>query len=230
MQTFNAKNENFIKSYRVIRQLPINLLEANFLELVLSRQLNDSEFYESDKTISEYLMLTNVKSCKNMISRLNKLGYITTTVISNKKKETWGGKTRFVKINIDYINEVLSGIEKEETIQPKENITLETPTIDNNYDDEPMFGEFPEQDNEYTRMFEDEKKEDKPKEEIKTLYYSHEAMLQLLDTDKQLIAMRDMRAKQGKINNEEYTAGLYEYLVKNNDKAITMYKAIISNI
>lgn len=146
---FNPNNSetNFVKAYKELRQLPLTLSEINLIEFILSYTTNGQDFWASDKIISDYLKMAE-QSSKNMVNKLTKIGYLLTDTTSNQGKG-YGGKTRHIKINLNYINEVLNCSSKPNDVAApltENKIQVETILTDEPIifgDDEPIiFGDY----------------------------------------------------------------------------------------
>ena len=120
-------DEKFVQAYKVLRTLPLTLTEICFIELVISYQRNDQEFYMSQKDIASYLKLKGDSSVRNLTNKLQKEGYIT-------KKQTFNGtiendefigrgSNSVVTVNLDFLNNKLYRVE--ESIQPEAPVSLQ---------------------------------------------------------------------------------------------------------
>jgi DNA-binding MarR family transcriptional regulator len=72
----------YIKSYPILKQLPITPIQIEILQLVLSYQSNNQDFHMGYDKIAQILSSTTNSITKN-ISILNKNNYIQTNHTSN---------------------------------------------------------------------------------------------------------------------------------------------------
>jgi len=121
MKKFNDPTNGFIKAYKSLRNLPLNLNQICFLEYVLSFTSGGLEFRDHDANIGQYLKMT-AKSTNNLINNLSNLGYITTSRRSHAGQSGW---TRYIELNQNLIQSQLDNtstiIETEILIENVEN-------------------------------------------------------------------------------------------------------------
>ena len=103
MKTLN--DFNFIKSYPVLKKLPITKLDKELIELVLSYQANNLTFFMKYTSICEELDI-KYQSVKNSISKLKKLGYLITNHSSNYNG-IQGGSSTTLAVNTYLIEQQL---------------------------------------------------------------------------------------------------------------------------
>jgi len=99
MKKFNDPTDGFIKAYRSLRNLPLNLNQICFLEYVSSFTSNGLEFRDHDNNIGHYLKMT-AKSTNNLINNLANQGYIKTSRQSHAGQSGW---TRYIVLNENFI-------------------------------------------------------------------------------------------------------------------------------
>jgi hypothetical protein len=238
MNRFNDKGSNFVKSYWELRQLPLSLNEITALELILSYTDQGQEFWMSDEKIGEFIKMT-AKSTNNLIAGLVKKGYLSTNTTSNQGKG-YGGKTRKIKVNLDFINALLAGESQEKESTPTLEPTLivePTPTAptsdEDEEDDEPFMGEFKEQVNEYSLLIaqaEAAAAKPLPVPETPTdkFGYDHEAVLELIKIDDDLTKSAERAKNRETSIDSNYTFGAFLYTIKGNPRLMEKYRAIVS--
>lgn len=124
-----AFNFEFIKSYPILNRLKgIRLTEIRLIELVLSYQHNDKDFYMGYHNIAEILDIKYQTVC-DMVCRLDKKGLIT-SINTNNYNGIKGGSSSRLSVNEDVIiNLIKDNIQIEtpkEQSQPIEEVTPET--------------------------------------------------------------------------------------------------------
>lgn len=108
----------FIKSYPILDRLKLSKLQTRIIELVLSYQTNNNEFYMSYNNIAEILSCKR-QSIKDTIIKLKKLGYIS-TVNSSNYNGTKGGSSTTITVNLDFIVNKITNKEVIETVEVAE--------------------------------------------------------------------------------------------------------------
>jgi DNA-binding transcriptional regulator YhcF (GntR family) len=98
----------FIKSYPIFRQLPLQLNQIQLIELVLSYQLENKQCYLNRKEIATFLKL-NGRTTDNLVLQLKKAGYITTKQTYNTTKT--GGSSSSIWVNLEFIFDILDSNE-----------------------------------------------------------------------------------------------------------------------
>jgi len=116
---------NFIKSYPILRKLNISPISINILELVLSYEDNNQEFYMSRKEMANILSSTE-GTIKKSISLLIKSNYVIVNTKSNYNG-TNGGSKSSIKVNIDYIIQLLT---EKSSNEVKQETNTNTPKVD----------------------------------------------------------------------------------------------------
>jgi hypothetical protein len=105
----------YIKSYPILKQLPITPIQIEILQLVLSYQSNNQDFHMGYDKIAQILSSTTNSITKN-ISILNKNNYIQTNHTSNYNGKD-GGSSTSIKVNMDYIIKLLTQVNSNELSQ-----------------------------------------------------------------------------------------------------------------
>ena len=95
-----TNNLVFIKSYPTLTKLfPNSLLKINVIQLVLSYQKNDKDFYMSYSRIAD-IFTVKTQSVRNTINALVKEGYLICDNNSNYNPTTgFGGSTTSIQVN-----------------------------------------------------------------------------------------------------------------------------------
>ena len=131
MKTLNKLEElqkeqtsfEFIKSYPILNKINgIRLNDIRLLELVLSYQENDKEFYMGYDNIGKILSL-GTQTVKDIVCRLNKSGVITSTNSKNYNG-TNGGSSSTLYVNLDVIVNLIKG-ETTPTIEVSKSVSNE---------------------------------------------------------------------------------------------------------
>lgn len=123
---------NFIKSYPILNKTGLRLIEIKIIELILSYQDNNQEFYMDKRDIA-YTLSSDYGTIRNRISNLKSLGVITST-----KNSKYNNKTKLY-VNVPYIIEMINSKEEpkelsptnDEVIPEKEDKPLEVPKTTN---------------------------------------------------------------------------------------------------
>jgi hypothetical protein len=117
----------FIKSYPILNKVFSKHSEVKLIELILSYQDNDKEFYMGYGNIGEILSL-KTQSVKDIVCRLNKRGIITSTNSKNYNGIN-GGSSSTLYVNLDVIINLIKDnvklSEEKAPSQPVEVITIE---------------------------------------------------------------------------------------------------------
>lgn len=135
-KNFKITKSHFIKSYEVLNYLNTSKNGVKLIELILSYQYNDKEFFMSYVNIGCYLKCTT-GSVANLVSKLRALKYIRTVNSKNYShlNKTGAGSSTKIYVNQEYILEVIdeainkTNNLKENIFEPIINEVIETPSI-----------------------------------------------------------------------------------------------------
>lgn len=96
----HAFSQDFIKSLPHLTWLKLSANEKLIIELILSFKRQGNDFFMNHATVAEYLVLgntkTKAKSVGNIISKLKKKGYITTSQSHNYNGKNGGSSSTIV--------------------------------------------------------------------------------------------------------------------------------------
>lgn len=193
-----------------------------FLKLIHYSQKKENITWSSDN-IGKHLF-TSPTGIDKLIQRLKQKGYLNISTTQKAEKV----KLRTIFINWDRI------IEVNELAVNYNNSLIEDELI---IEDEPIFGVYPEQNNEFTKLYEQIQKEQIiepilnetsiPIVEEKEIQYDYDVMLQLSLINEDLQSM--INSKFGKEKpSDDYLEGTFFYVVKDNMHLFENYRSIYS--
>lgn len=110
-------NIRYIKSYPILKKLKLSPLKIEILQLILSYQSNNQPFHMEYCKIADILSSTT-NSITKIISELNTSNYIQTNHSSNYNGEA-GGSSTSIKVNMDYIIQLLTPKIKSKQVKTK---------------------------------------------------------------------------------------------------------------
>lgn len=113
--------QNYNMNFFFLNGIIKNQIEIGIIQLVLSYQLNDKDFFGSNKKIGEILFCSPA-SIATPIKNLRKKGYLDNQPARANKE--FGGKTRYLKVNVDKLIEDFEAINKQKDSTPP----IEEPT------------------------------------------------------------------------------------------------------
>ena len=105
----------FIKSFPILNKLNIRPTEVKIIELVLSYQDNNQQFFMNYSDIAELLVIGK-QTVKDCVSRLKKLTYLTTKNSSNYNGKD-GGSSTTLFVNVDKIAKDIDAIPTEKVVK-----------------------------------------------------------------------------------------------------------------
>lgn len=221
MNLFEITNE-------VNQNKKLNFAQKALLNQIIGYNLNNKSFFATNQFLAEYWGC-DIATIKRSIAILKTLGFITVSV--DRKKHTTGDATWYNKRYIIPNYEVITGqeivqdqpeiliLESVETIQPVQEVTIDV--------DEPTLGVFPEQDNEYTRMFAQET--NLPTSNAIS-EYSHEAMLEFINQNELYHQTMLSKFPETKKPDPQYTSGVFIYVLQKDESNMEKYRAITSRL
>jgi len=99
---------NFVKSYNSLKYLNTSVTGTRLIELILSYQTNNQEFFMKYNDIGEYLSCSS-RGVSNLVLKLRKLGYITTYTKKNYNPKTkLGGSSTIISVNEKYVTDEIN--------------------------------------------------------------------------------------------------------------------------
>ena len=206
----------------------LDFADKAILNQVISYINNNKIFHATNEYLAE-CWGTNTTAIKRAIRTLKEYSLI---IIKNERRKhqqgdkAWYNK-RYIEVDFKALEAFLEG--KAVVDAPSPIITSDIAVIEPEQtveDNEPVLGVFPEQNNEYTQML----AELEGKITNNTKEYDHQAVLELIKSDETLTNTVIRVEKEGKIIDENYTSGLYTYVIQKNESYIELYRAIISKI
>ena len=130
---------NFIKSYPVLRKLPITKLDKELIELVLSYQANNLTFFMKYTSIAQELCV-KYQSVKNIISKLKKLGYLITNHsshyngIQGGSSTTLSVNTYLIEQQLEQLNLTVNNLDVNKELENFEDVKIDDSDFGFNYD------------------------------------------------------------------------------------------------
>ena len=112
----------YIKSYPILKKLNLSPLKIDIIQLILSYQSNNQKFYMDYGKIADILSSTRNSITKN-ISELNVSNYIETIHSSNFNGKN-GGSSTTIKVNMDYILQLLTPNIKPNEVKTKNDTNI----------------------------------------------------------------------------------------------------------
>lgn len=230
----------FFASATINRKKEFHLIptELRLLQKLIHYSSNQVNITWTSENISKHIF-TSVDAIDKTIQRLKQKGYINVSTIQIFEKISqrtifinWARIEAVNQLAVEYTNENFkSEIEETQNLEttiefapiPIEANPASTPEEIISEDDEPIFGVYPEQNNEYTKIF-----ESAAKPSLDTIQFDFESMMKLLEIEPLLKETVDKKSN-GENPTSDLLSGFYHYVVAKNTSFMEKYTAIYSN-